>query len=61
MLFAYAETGKGAVVMTNGSHGREFIDELMRSIAKEYGWSDVQVAEQALVQVDAKIMTSYAG
>ncbi len=61
MLFAYTETGKGAVVMTNGSRGLEFIDELMRSIAKEYGWSDFQVAEQTFVKVDARILATYAG
>lgn len=60
-LFAYAETGQGVVIMTNGNRGMELIGELMRSVAKEYGWSDYQVTEKVLAQVDAKTLASYAG
>lgn len=61
LLFAYAETGKGAVVMTNSDLGGEVTSELMRSLAKEYGWSDYQVVEKVLAQVDAKTVAAYAG
>jgi CubicO group peptidase (beta-lactamase class C family) len=60
-LFAYTETGKGAVVMTNGDEGGEVIAELMRSLAKEYGWSDYQVTEKATPVVNAKTLATYAG
>lgn len=35
-IVAYSDTGQGAVVMTNSDNGREFIQEIIRSIAKEY-------------------------
>lgn len=50
MLFVYTETGKGAVIMTNSDRGSEVSDELMRSIAKEYGWSDYQVNLEVSIQ-----------
>ncbi|MGH9801088.1 MAG: serine hydrolase domain-containing protein, partial [Blastocatellia bacterium] len=39
-LFAYSETGQGAVVMTNGDLGGQLASEISRSIAVEYGWPD---------------------
>ena len=39
-IVAYSETGQGAIVMTNSDNGREFIQEIVRSIAKEYAWQD---------------------
>ena len=41
-LAAYAETGQGAVVMTNSDAGDELIGEIMRSIAQTYGWPGVK-------------------
>jgi CubicO group peptidase (beta-lactamase class C family) len=43
MLFAYREGGRGAVVMTNGDRGGALANEIMRSIAAEYGWVDYKV------------------
>jgi CubicO group peptidase (beta-lactamase class C family) len=40
MLFAYRDSGRGAVVMTNGEGGRELASEVLRSIAREYGWPE---------------------
>ncbi len=37
-LVAYAERGQGAVIMTNGDQGDRLIEELLASIAAEYGW-----------------------
>ncbi|MDO9194093.1 MAG: serine hydrolase domain-containing protein, partial [Undibacterium sp.] len=61
LLFAYAETGKGAVIMTNGDLGGEVTGGLMRSLSKEYGWSDYQTAEKILAQVDVKTLKGYVG
>lgn len=38
-LIAYPERGQGAVVMTNTDQGGELIQEVLRSIAREYGWA----------------------
>ncbi|HEU0297141.1 MAG TPA: serine hydrolase domain-containing protein, partial [Anaerolineales bacterium] len=39
-IVAYSDLGQGAVVMTNSDNGAEFIQEIVRSIAQEYGWVD---------------------
>lgn len=61
MMFAYAETGQGAVVMTNGDGGSLLMDEILRSIAAEYGWPDYKVPERDVAKVDPKIYEAYAG
>jgi CubicO group peptidase (beta-lactamase class C family) len=61
IMFAYAETGQGAVVMTNGDMGSPLADEILRSIAKEYGWPDYHAAERELARVDPKVYGAYAG
>ncbi|HEV2803432.1 MAG TPA: serine hydrolase [Chthoniobacterales bacterium] len=60
-MFAYLETGQGAVVMTNGENGSPLIDEIMRGIAAEYGWPDYKVGERAIAKIDPKLYASYAG
>jgi CubicO group peptidase (beta-lactamase class C family) len=61
MMFAYAETGQGAVVMTNGDQGSPLANEILRSIAREYGWPDYKPAERAVAKVNPEIFKSYAG
>ncbi len=61
MLIAFAETGQGAVVMTNGDQGSRLGDELLRAIAKEYGWAARQAAERESVRVETAIYADYAG
>ncbi|HKR13316.1 MAG TPA: serine hydrolase domain-containing protein [Pyrinomonadaceae bacterium] len=39
-IVAYNELGQGAVVMTNSDNGFELVQEIIRSIAKEYSWPD---------------------
>jgi CubicO group peptidase (beta-lactamase class C family) len=60
-LFAYAETGQGAVVMTNGDGGGQLASEILRSIAREYGWADYTVKEREVARVDPKVYASYTG
>jgi CubicO group peptidase (beta-lactamase class C family) len=60
-LFAYSETGKGAVVMTNGDQGDTLADEILRSIAREYGWPDWKPVERTEVRVDAALLIPYVG
>ncbi len=60
-MVAYTETGQGAVVMTNSDNGEMLFDEILRSIAREYGWSDFQPAEKTLASVDPQIFESYVG
>jgi CubicO group peptidase (beta-lactamase class C family) len=61
MLVAFAETGQGAVVMTNGDQGSRLADEVLRAIAKEYGWAARQAVERELAKVDTAVCDEYAG
>lgn len=61
LLVAYADTGQGAVIMTNSDRGGELTAEIMRSIAKEYGWLDYLPQEKVVVSVDPKVFDAYAG
>lgn len=61
MLFAYAETGQGAVVMTNGDQGSPLANEILRSIAREYGWPDYKPTERTLAKVNPEVLNAYVG
>lgn len=43
MMFAYTSAGQGAIVMTNSDNGQALIDEVLRAIAREYGWTNYLV------------------
>ncbi|HMV51582.1 MAG TPA: serine hydrolase [Blastocatellia bacterium] len=61
LLFAYTETGKGAVVMTNGDQGSQLANEILRGIAREYGWPDYQTTERTLAKVNPEVFNAYIG
>lgn len=61
MMFAYAETGQGAVVMTNGDQGSRLADEILRGIAREYGWPDYKPVERTVAKVNPEVFKAYAG
>jgi CubicO group peptidase (beta-lactamase class C family) len=61
IFLAYEKSGDGAVVMTNGDAGGELGDEVMHSIADEYGWPDYRSTVRTAVRVDPKILAQYAG
>lgn len=59
---AFAHTGQGAVVMVNANRGSGLAQEIVRSIAQEYGWSDRPPSkERTLTKVDPKIYAAYVG
>ena len=60
-LFAYVQTGQGAVVMTNGDRGAQLAGEILRSISREYGWPDHKPLEILAVKVSPEILKIYAG
>lgn len=51
-MVAYVDKGDGIVVLVNGGQGRRLIDEVVRAIATDYGWTDI-----AAPTVDAKVLT----
>jgi CubicO group peptidase (beta-lactamase class C family) len=60
-LYGYTRSGKGAVVMTNSANGAALIEEILTSIAAEYGWPEFAVVEKAAVVVDAAAYGKLAG
>jgi CubicO group peptidase (beta-lactamase class C family) len=62
ILVGFAETGQGAVVMTNGdSRGMELIWEVLRAVANEYGWPAYRTRERVLASVDPGAYAALAG
>jgi CubicO group peptidase (beta-lactamase class C family) len=57
----YETSGNGFVVMTNGDNGGLLGDEIMHSIANEYNWPDFRPTVRASIQVDPKVLETYAG
>jgi CubicO group peptidase (beta-lactamase class C family) len=60
-FMAYEQDGEGAVVMTNAQGGSRLAEEIIRSIAATYHWSDEQPKVRTVVTVDPKILASYVG
>ncbi|GAB3259565.1 serine hydrolase domain-containing protein [Chitinimonas naiadis] len=60
-IYGYTGTGKGAVIMTNGTNGAALIDEILCSIAAEYGWPEFQVTEKVAIAADAAAQRQQTG
>ncbi len=60
-MVAYSQTGQGAVIMTNSFKGERIIPELLRSIAREYGWGDFQPKEKTIAKIDPNVYADYVG
>jgi CubicO group peptidase (beta-lactamase class C family) len=60
-LTAYNQTGQGVVIMTNSLRGNALINELLRSVAREHGWSDFQPKEKTIAKIDSKVYDDYIG
>jgi len=58
---AYRDRGQGIAVMMNGDNGYALIMEIMRSVAKVYGWPDDGVSKAGLIDVPLSTLQSYAG
>lgn len=61
LLLSYQNTGRGAVIMTNSDRGGPLIDEIVRSIAKEYGWLDYKPVEKVLGKISPQIYKDLIG
>ncbi|MFZ6741919.1 serine hydrolase [Undibacterium sp. JH2W] len=61
MLTTFTSTGQGAALMTNSENGSELIQEVLRAISMEYGWTDYKVVEKIARAGDANEYKSLAG
>lgn len=60
-IVAYTSTRHGAVVMANGSGGMRLAQEIIRGIAREYGWIDFLGEKKVIAQVNPKLYDAYIG
>jgi CubicO group peptidase (beta-lactamase class C family) len=60
-MIAYRDRGQGVAVLSNGDNGLALIMEVVRAVAKVYGWPDTFVQEAGLVDVPPSILQSYVG
>jgi len=61
VIVAYSDSGQGAVIMTNSVRGNALLNEILRSIAREYGWTDYRPVERVVATVDRKVYDDYVG
>ncbi len=57
----YRDRGQGIAVMANGDNGYALIMEIVRSVARVYGWPDDGVFRAPLADVPLAILQSYVG
>ncbi len=57
----YEQGGDGAVVMTNAQGGGRIAEEVMASIATEYGWPDFRPIVRSSISIDPKVLAQYVG
>jgi CubicO group peptidase (beta-lactamase class C family) len=60
-MTAYRDRGQGIAIMTNGDNGYALFMEIIRSVAKVYGWPDNGVSTARLADVPLSIMQPYVG
>jgi len=60
-FIAFMEGGQGAVVMTNSDSGSDLAQEILLTIADEYGWPELRPTEKTVVGLDPAILQEYAG
>ncbi|MGH7597309.1 MAG: serine hydrolase [bacterium] len=59
-LMAHKTKGYGAVVMVNSDNG-QIMNEILRSIAKEYQWEDYLLEPYEIVSVNPNLLDNYVG
>jgi len=58
---AYRDRGQGIAVMSNGDNGYALNMEIIRAVAKVYGWPDDGVSKAGLIDVPLSILQTYVG
>ncbi|HEX2211372.1 MAG TPA: serine hydrolase [Longimicrobium sp.] len=60
-MILFPATGQGAVVMTNSESGNDVMYDIIRSIAREYGWPAFQPVEKTAVALDPALLRDAPG
>lgn len=60
-LVMFPGTGQGAAIMTSSDLGTDVIFEVLRALAREYGWPGFQPVEKAAVAIDPAAVRDLPG
>jgi len=60
-MTAFVESGRGAVVMTNGDQGGRLAGEILRAVAVEYDWPSRRPRQKIVVTVDPAALAPLTG
>jgi CubicO group peptidase (beta-lactamase class C family) len=60
-MTASVESGRGAVVMTNGDQGGRLASEILRAVAAEYDWPSRRPRQKTVVSVDPAALAPLTG
>jgi hypothetical protein len=60
-MTAFTESGRGAVVMTNGDQGGRLASEVLRAVAAEYDWPARRPRVKTIATVDPSALAPLAG
>lgn len=60
-MVAFRESGRGAVVMTNGDQGSRLAQEVLRAISAEYGWPIFKPRTRTTVTVTPEMLAPLTG
>ncbi len=61
VFVAFASRGQAAAVMTNGDGGDLLIDEILASLAAEYGWPSHHPKERVTIPIDSAMAAALIG
>jgi CubicO group peptidase (beta-lactamase class C family) len=60
-MLGYQDSGEGLAIMTNGDNGYLFLDRIAASVAKAYGWPDLQPQVRTTIKLDRTVLARYVG
>jgi CubicO group peptidase (beta-lactamase class C family) len=60
-FMAFKDSASGVVVMTNSDRGSEILQDIVRAVAREYGWPGLAPIERTLGTSDPTIYKDFAG
>jgi CubicO group peptidase (beta-lactamase class C family) len=60
-MTAFIESGRGAVVMTNGDQGGRLAMEILRAVAAEYDWPSLKPRQKTVVAIEPAALAPLTG
>ena len=60
-LVSYRDAGSGVAIMTNSDRGGEILQDVVRAVAREYGWPGMEPIERKLGTADPRTYKDFVG